>query len=221
MLASELINEMIPPLKLSDTTALALVWMDEFRCNQLPVVHKGQFLGLISKNLILDQQAEVSYIKDIELECSHCKVNSSAYFFEIIKLASSNNIELIGVVNGKDEFVGVITIKDTISALSQTLAVQATGAIIIISIKSIDYSLSEISRIVESEGYKILSSSIKKDELSAEKIKLTLKVNSEDISRLVATLERFEFKVIARLQHKDDAESDQERLGILFKYLDM
>ncbi|VAW28702.1 hypothetical protein MNBD_BACTEROID06-105 [hydrothermal vent metagenome] len=221
MLASELINEMIPPLKLSDTTALALVWMDEFRCNQLPLVHKGQFLGLISEDLILEQQAEVSYIKDIELECNQCKVSSSAHFFEVIKLASNNNIELIGVVNNKDEFLGVITIKDTIAALSQTLAVQATGAIIIISLKSIDYSLSDISRIVESEGFKILSSSIKKDESSAEKVKLTLKVNSEDVSRLVATLERFDYKVIARLQHKDDTESDQERLDILFKYLDM
>jgi len=221
MLASELINEMIPPLKLSDTTALALVWMDEFRCNQLPVVHKGRFLGLISEDLILEQKAEVSCIKDVELACSQCKVNSSAHFFEIIKLASSNDIELIGVVNGKDEFVGVITIKDTISALSQTMAVQATGAILIISLRLIDYSLSDISRIVESEGFKILCSYTKKDQLSTEKIKLTLKVNSDDVSRLVATLERFDYKVIARMQHKDDTESDQERLGILFKYLDM
>ncbi|MCF6360025.1 MAG: CBS domain-containing protein [Cyclobacteriaceae bacterium] len=221
MQASELINEMIPSLKLSDTTAHALVWMDEFRCNQLPVVHKGQFLGLISEDLILDQESEVSYIKDVELECRNCRVNSSAHFFEIIKIASSNDIELIGVVNGEDEFVGVITIKDTISALSQTLAVQAKGAILIISLKSIDYSLSEISRIVELEGYKILSSSIKNDEANSEKIKLTLKVNSEDVSRLVATFERFDFKVISQLQNKEDGESDKERLDILFKYLDI
>lgn len=221
MLASELINQMIPPLKLTDTTAHAIVWMDEFRCNQLPVVHKGEFLGLVSEDLILDQEAEVTLIKDLELECHHCKVDQSAHFYDIIKLASGNDIELVGVVDGKNQFVGVITIKDTISALSQTLAVQSSGAVLIISLKSIDYSLSEISRLVETEGYKILSTSIKKDISNGEMLKLTMKVNSEDVSRLVATLERFSYKVIAQLQDKNDLDSDQERIDILFKYLDI
>jgi CBS domain-containing protein len=221
MLASELINQMIPPLKLTDTTAHALVWMDEFRCNQLPVVHKGEFLGLVSEDLILDQESEVSLIKELELECSHCKVDQSAHFFDIIKLASGNDIELVGVVDRKNEFVGVITIKDTISALSEPLAVQSSGAVLILSLKAIDYSLSEISRLVESEGYKILSASIKNDSTNTEMLKLTLKVNSEDVSRLVATLERFKYKVIAQLQESDASDSDQERLDILFKYLDI
>lgn len=221
MLASELINQMIPPLKLTDTTAHALVWMDEFRCNQLPVVHNGAFLGLVSEDLILDQEAEVSLIKELDLECQHCRVDQSAHFYDIIKLASGNDIELVGVVDGRNQFVGVITIKDTISALAQTLAVQSAGAVLIISLKSIDYSLSEISRLVESEGYKIFSSSIKKDDSNADKLKLTIKVNSEDVSRLVATLERFEYKVIAQLQDKNTEESDQERLDVLFKYLDI
>ena len=169
----------------------------------------------------LDQEAEVSLIKELDLECQHCRVTQSAHFYDIIKIASSNDIELIGVVDGNNQFVGVITIKDTISALSQTLAVQSAGAVLIISLKSIDYSLSEISRLVESEGFKILSSSIKKDDSSADKLKLTIKVNSEDVSRLVATLERFDYKVIAQLQDNNTADSDQERLDVLFKYLDI
>ncbi len=221
MLASELLNDMIPPLKLTDTTELALAWMDEFRCNQLAIVNNGKFLGLVSEELILDQGASVSKISDLKLECLHCKVNQSAHFFEIIKLASSNVIELVAVVNNEDEFLGVITIKDTIFSLSQTLAVQSVGAIIVISIKSIDYSLSDVSRLVESEGYKILSSSIKLDDANDELLKLTLKVNSRDIQRLLATFERFSYKVIAQLQAKPTGDSDKDRLDILFKYLDI
>ncbi len=221
MLASELINDMIPPLKLTDTTELALAWMDEFRCNQLAVVSKGKFLGLVSEDIILERGIEVGLIKDLNLDCDHCKVIKDAHLFNIIKMASANDIELLGVVDEADDYLGVITIKDTIFALSQTLAVQTEGAIIIISLKTIDYSLSEISRLVESEGYKILSSSIKVDEADTDFIKLTLKIDSEDIQRLVATLERFEYRVIAKLQAKQGADSDQERLDILFKYLDL
>jgi CBS domain-containing protein len=221
MQASELINRMIPPLKMTDTTAHALMWMDEFRCNQLPVVDNREFLGLVSEDLILNQQEEVTLIKNLELDCQHCKVDEDAHFFDIIKLASSNDIELVGVVDKDNKFIGVITIKDTINALSQTLAVQSNGAILILSIKVIDYSLSEISRLVESEGYKILSSSIQRDDSDLEMIKLTIKVDSEEVGRLVATLERFNYKVIVRIQDKEHSSDDQKRLDILLKYLDM
>lgn len=221
MLASELINHMIPPLKLTDTAAHALVWMDEFRCNQLPIVHNGEFLGLISEDLILSNEHEVALVKDLELDCSQCRVNETAHFFDIIKLAVSNNVELVGVVNANNEYVGVITIKDTISALSQTLAIQSNGAVLILSMKAIDYSLSEISRLIESEGYKILSSSLQIEDSNHEMVKLTLKVDNEEVGRLVATLERFNYKVIARLDDNEDPQHDQERLDILLKYLDM
>ncbi|MCB0496388.1 MAG: CBS domain-containing protein [Cyclobacteriaceae bacterium] len=212
---------MIPPLKLTDTTAHALVWMDEFRCNQLPVVNNGEFMGLISEELILNNEKEVALIKEIELNCANCKVNETTHFFDILKLSASNNVELVGVVNSESKYVGVITIKDTISALSQTLAIQSNGAVLILSMKAIDYSLSEISRLVESEGYKILSSSIQKDDSNPEMVKLTLKVDSEEVGRLVATFERFNYKVIARLDDNEDPHHDQERLDILLKYLDL
>ena len=221
MLASELINHMIPPLKLTDTTAHALVWMDEFRCNQLPVVNNGEFSRLISEDLILNNEQEVAMVKDIELDCIHCKVTETTHFFDIIKLAASSNVELVGVVNANNQYVGVITIKDTISALSQTLAIQSNGAVLILSMKAIDYSLSEISRLVETEGFKVLSSSLQKEDENHEMVKLTLKVDSEEVGRLVATLERFNYKVIARLDDNEDPQHDQERLDILLKYLEM
>lgn len=220
MLAFELINQLIPSLKLTDSTAHAMMWMDEFRCNQLPVVHQGQFLGLVTEAHILAQD-EVALIKDLPLECHHCKVSETTHFFEIIKLVTGNDIDLVGVVNDKDEYLGAITIKDTVYALSRTFAVQSPGAVILISLKTIDYSLSEISRLIESEGYKIIGSSIKKDEHNADKIKLTLKVDTEDVGRIIATLERFNYKIIGKFKSITNDADNQERLDELFKYLDI
>ena len=54
MIAKELINHMIPPLKLTDTAAYAIAWIEEFRTKELPVVNNGEFLGLINDEQILD-----------------------------------------------------------------------------------------------------------------------------------------------------------------------
>ena len=54
MIAEELINHMIPPLKVTDDAHKAIVWMEEFRCNHLPVVEDGQLYGFISEEIILE-----------------------------------------------------------------------------------------------------------------------------------------------------------------------
>ena len=84
-----------------------------------------------------------------------------------------------------------------------------------------DYSLAEIARLVESNNAKILSSSLKEDELDISKIKLTVKINQTDITHVIATLERFGYKVIAKYQETGQMEDQKERLDILMKYLDI
>lgn len=221
MVAKELINHMIPPLKETDSAAHAMVWMEEFRCKQLPVVSNRTFKGLISEEQILDINDASIPISDFELFCTDCFVEDSQHFYDVIKKASDNNVEIVGVLNPDKTFAGVITIQDTITAFAQTTAVQAPGGIIVISLDAIDYSLTEISRLIESNNVKILSSSVREDDFNNQKIKVTLKVNQEDLTAVIATLERFDYKVIARFQEKEAAETDKERIDILLRYLDI
>ena len=55
MIAIDLINDEIPPLKHSDTAEKALNWMDEFKVSHLPVLKDGNYVGMVSENDILDQ----------------------------------------------------------------------------------------------------------------------------------------------------------------------
>jgi len=221
MIAEELINHMIPPLKPSDTAGHAIVWMEEFRCKQLPVVQKSVFLGFISEDRILEENEENKLIKDISLFAEKGFVHQDQHFYEVIKVASEQKIELVSVVDDNNQFVGVITIQDTITAFAQTTAVQAPGGIIVLSMKSHDYSLAELSRLVESNNARVLNSSIKPDEMDVNRVKVTLKINQEELTNVVATFERFGYKIIARFQENKVSQTDKDRLDILLRYLDI
>jgi acetoin utilization protein AcuB len=92
----------------------------------------------------------------------------------------------------------------------------------VLSMPERDYSLSEISRHVESNDAKILSAYVSPDELDPYKIKLTLKINTTDISRIIATLERFEYRIIAQFQENGEGkQADKDRYDLLLKYLNM
>lgn len=221
MIAEELINHMIPPLKLTDDAHKAMLWMEELRSNQLPVVDKENFLGLISEEIILEHNDVETLVKDFVLEGTDCVVGKDSHFYDIIKLASDNKVQLVGVTNDQNKYIGAITIQDTITSFAQTAAVQMPGGILVISLKQIDYSLAELSRLIEGENAKILSSTVKEDELDVSKVKLTLKINKKDLSHIVATLERFGYKIIARFQESDIDKGEKDKLDQLLRFLDI
>jgi len=221
MIARELVNHMVPPLKLTDSAEKAVTLMEELRCNQLPVVESNKFLGLISEDIILDENNIDKPISAFELEGLECIVQASQYFYDVVKIASDYEVQLVAVLDENSEYLGVITVQDTITTFAQTAAVQAPGAILVLSMDARDYSLSEISRLIESENAKILGSTISEDSLDPAKLKLTLKINKTDLSHVVATLERFDYKIIARFQEPKVFDDSQERIDILMKYLDI
>mgnify|MGYP000663069802 CR=1 FL=1 len=131
-----------------------------------------------------------------DLQGKNCIVSKDTHFYDIIKLATDNKVQMVSVANELNEYMGVITIQDTITSFAQTAAVQMPGGILVISMNSIDYSMAEISRLIETENAKILSSTVKEDELDPLKIKLTIKINKTELAHIIATLERFGYKII-------------------------
>ncbi len=221
MIALEIINQMIPPLKTSDTAGKAYKWMEELRTNQLPVLEEGMYKGFITENIILEENNLDKRIGDFELEGADCFVHFHQHIYDVMKVGTDNEAQIVAVLDEENQYQGVINVEDTIAAFAQTAAVQSPGGVIVISMLQIDYSLAEISRLIEAEGAKILSSWISDDLLDGAKVKLTLKINKADLSHIIATLERFEYKIISRFHEINESASDQEKMDVFMKYLDI
>jgi acetoin utilization protein AcuB len=221
MIAEELINHMIPPLKVTDDAHKAIVWMEEFRCNHLPVVDGGLLIGFISEEIILESNDIEKRLADFELVGKDCAVKLESHFYDILRIAGENKLGIVAVVNESKQYVGVITVQDMMTSFAQTAAVQMPGSILVLSMDLIDYSLAEISRYIEENNAKIISSTLVEDPLDKGKIKLTLKLNLTDINRVVATLERFGYRVIGRYQDTASEDGNKERLDMLLRYLNI
>jgi CBS domain-containing protein len=221
VIAEDLINQMIPPLKATDDAHKAIVWMEEFRCIHMPVVENGKLLGFISEEIIMESNDIEKKLKDFELVGQNCYVHMSAHFYDILKVAADNKLQMVCVLDEEEIYTGVITVQDTLTSFAQTAAVQMPGAILVLSMNHNDYSLSEISRLIEENRARILSSILKEDPLDPGKIRLTLKLNELDLSRIVATLERFNYRVIGRYQETKPLGTEKERIDMLLRYLDI
>lgn len=221
MQAYEFINNLIPPLKLTDKTKMALGWMEEIRTDVLPVVEKGKFLGLLSEDMIFDLNDPERPVGEIMPDHANCWVFSDKHIYDVLKVSSEHQSNVVAVLDRESTYLGVVTMEDAIAAFAESLSIQSHGSVLIVSLSMTDYSLSEISRVIESENTKILSSFITSDPLDDSKIKLTLKLDQPELRHVKATLERFGYRILDHYQEETGISSEEDRIGNLLRFLDI
>jgi CBS domain containing-hemolysin-like protein len=219
MLVSEIFQNSVGPLH--PESLLDELFTEDFPdgVQYVPVLKGTQFLGFFPiENLILDKEIYET-VSDCDLMVSNQFVGKSQHIFEAIPLFKKSGIPVLPVINEENQFEGVLTLESVFELFSGSLAFQSDGGLIVLSVTSNSYSLSEISRLVESNQAKILFVLVESDPLQPIDLLVHIKVNQLDLSRVVATLERFDYKVV-EVHHKSESTSvDLERLDQLMKYL--
>jgi len=221
MLAKDLISDIVPALRTSDSGQKALYWMDIFRISQLPIVNNEDFLGLISDKDIYDSNMSEEPIGNHNLSLFSPYVTEDQHVYEVIGLASRLNLSIVPVLDHHNHFKGVITLNDLIRYFADFSAIKEPGAIIILELSIHDYSLSQIAQIVESNDAKILSLYISSHAAST-KIELTLKINRNDLTSIVQTFTRYNYTIHSTFMDHDDMDSLYEnRYEMFMKYLNI
>ena len=85
---------------------------------------------------------------------------------------------------------------------------------------SAQYSTNELSRIIEGEGSKVLGLWLHKDDDSA-RIKVTVKINTSNVERIINGFDRFGYDVIATFGVDDYKDNINRKFQSLMKYIDL
>ena len=221
MTAKDLISDIIPSLKTSDSGQTALNWMDIFRISHLPIVNNQDFLGLISDTDIYDMNQPEEPIGNHELTLLKPFVGTDQHIFEIAGLVSQLQLSVIPVLDNNNHYKGVITINDLVKNLARISSLDQPGGIIVLELLERDYSLSQIAQIVESNNLKVLSLYIN-SKPDSTMLEVSLKVNTSDLISVIRTFERFNYDVKSWVTPNDSIDRFySERLDHLIKYLNI
>jgi acetoin utilization protein AcuB len=219
MLAKDLISDVIPSLRTSDSGQKALYWMDIFRISHLPIVNNEDFLGLISDKDIYDSNMAEEPIGNHNLSLFSPYVTENQHIYEVIELASRLNLSIIPVLDHNNHYKGVITQNDLIHFFADFSALKEPGAIIVLDMNIHDYSLSQIAQIVESNDARILSLYISSHSATT-RMELTLKINRNDLTSIIQTFTRYNYTIHSTFMDHDDMNSLYEnRYEMFMKYL--
>ncbi len=221
MLAATLVNPMIPALKLTDSVGTALDWMDEFGTKQLIVTDEGLYKGIVSEDILMDITDSSATLSRVIVLHEDIFASEDLHPYELLRMVNQFGLRVIPVLHDDRTFAGTILVSDLIENFVNELGVQEKGAVLVLKITERDYSLSEISRLIESNGTRILSSyySTAESEHPEHESRLTLKLNRTHVTPIIATLERFGYDIEEAHANDPIASVDQERLDMLLRYL--
>lgn len=221
MLLKDIITETIPPLKASESGMKALQWMHEFKVGHLPVVDGDEYLGVISEDDIMDLSTPELQLAGHELRMTRPILYDYQHVYDAIRLVASLNLTLAPVIDENEHFVGVITLEEIIKRMSEMIAINDPGGILVFELNINDYSLAKIAHIVESNDAKVISAYVSSIPDNSSMMELTIKVNKENTSSLIQSFERFGYNVVATFQEKEHLDDLKDRFESFMKFINI
>ena len=94
-----------------------------------------------------------------------------------------------------------------------------TGGIIVVEKLIVDYSMSQIAQIVESNNGKLLGLFV--SEASNDKVQITVKTTLGGLNEIIQTFRRYNYEIISEHNEDDYLNNLKERSEYLDKYLNI
>ena len=185
----------------------------------IPIVDKGELLGCISESDSQTIEENSSYISEYSHLLDFFFTDENTAILKLIKLFTDNQTNIMPVLNDKKKYIGYYELNDILEVFSASPFLFNEGVSIVVEKNKKDFSISEVSQIVESNDGKILGLYISSEISDTRQV--TIKINSEDINEIIQTFRRYNYNVIS--EHKDDfyLQDLKDRSDYLQKYLDM
>jgi CBS-domain-containing membrane protein len=221
MIAGELLIEDFPVLHVEDELHKAVdIFLDHCICH-IPVLSADNYLeGVLPIDILMEIPDKNRKIEEFRHDFMPVFAFRDQHGLEVFEIIARQELTALPVVDETRTYLGIILSQELLSRLSAYYSFKEIGGIIVLSMGIRDYNLSEISRIVESNNAKILMLYLDTD-ADNSMMTLTLKLNTLDLSHIIATFERFKYTIDffhPSAQQKDEM---RERYDLLMKLFDI
>ncbi len=193
MSVKNLISHSLPYLTPSDTVEKALEVLEDYKLKELPIVADDSYVGMVTEQTLLelDQSLKLSNIH--RSTDTRPALNANAHPFEAISVAHQTNVQLIPIVEDKQNYLGCVTIESLLGFIAENSSIDKPGGVLVLEILPLNYSMFEIARICENDDAVILGMQCHTTENGT--LEVTLKLNLTILDSIVASFERYDYTV--------------------------
>lgn len=193
MKLKELLKNDIPTINHNTSGNMALLIMEEYKTSHLIVLSEANFKGILNQDSILEMEDLTNEISTILNQAKNISLNTTDHICIALKTFSEHKVSIIPIFD-ENKYYGYITIADVIYKIGEPYQLTEMG-ILTIKCTIENYSLSEISRLIEQNKGKVISSFVQIIP-DSKNIYVDIIVNQKNLARIIKSLERFKWNVV-------------------------
>ncbi|WP_367755291.1 CBS domain-containing protein [Flavobacterium sp. WC2430] len=201
-----------------DTIATVKDFFDDLNFSHFPVVEEGIYIGSIASEDIETFENDKK-VNDYRYSLEGFFTKTDSLWLEVLEVFAKNHSNLIPVLDENNTYVGYYEIDDIMSFFHQTPFLKEQGRIIKVKKGILDYSMSQITQIVESNNGKLLGLFI--SEADIDTIEVTMKISLGAINEIIQTFRRYNYEITSEHHEDDYINNLKERSDYLDKYLNI
>ncbi|KQO34779.1 acetoin utilization protein acuB [Flavobacterium sp. Leaf82] len=201
-----------------ETIASVQDYFADLNFSHFPVLENGIFIGSIASDDIETFDTDKKVI-DYKYTLERFFARKSMIWLDVLEVFAKNHTNIIPVLDENNIYIGYYEMEDIMKFFQETPFLKEQGGIIIVQKGLLDYSMGQVTQIVESNNGKILGCFISEADL--ENVQITVKIGVGPMNEIIQTYRRYGYEIIS--EHQEDAyiNSLKERSDYLDKYLNI
>lgn len=201
-----------------ETIAAAQEFFIDLHFSHFPIVEEGIYIGSIAADDLetFDTDKKVG---DYKYTLEHFFARSNMIWLDVLEVFAKNHTNLVPVLDETNKYVGYYEIEDIMKFFHETPFLKEAGGIIIIKKGILDYSMSQITQIIESNNGKLLGLFI--SDSDAERIEVTIKISLGAMNEIIQTFRRYNYEIVSEHHEDNYINNLKERSDYLDKYLNI
>lgn len=200
------------------TIAVVQGFFDDLSFSHFPVINEEIYIGSIASEDIETFDIDKKII-DYSYTLEGFFAKTDMIWLDVLEVFAKNHTNLVPVLDKSNKYVGYYEIENVIKFFHETPFLKEQGGILIVKRKIVDYSMSQIIQIIESNDGKILGLFI--SEADIEYVQVTIKLSLGAMNDIIQTFRRYNYEIISEHHEDNYINSLKERSDYLEKYLNI
>jgi predicted transcriptional regulator len=213
---TDYINNDYKAINSSDSIESVLDFFEEARFSHFPVVEDGVYIGCISSDETetFDSSKKVS---NYRYALKGFFARTSMFWVDVLEVFSRNNTNVIPVLSDENTYVGYYEITEVIQNFYETPFVKEHGGVIIVEKSILDFTMSQVVQIVESNEGRILGLYV--SNTTPDRVQVTIKIVLGGMNEILQTFRRYGYEIISEYKEDVFLNNLKDRSAYLDKYL--
>ena len=215
---SEYINNDFKAIESSENIAKVQDFFAEINFSHFPIIEDSVYIGSIAADDVENFDSDKT-VSNYRYALEGFFARTDMIWIDVMEIFARNHTNIMPVLDEKNVYAGYYEINDVIKFFTETPFLKELGNVIIIEKPVADYSMAQITQIIESNNGKLLGAFISNSTI--DKIQITVKISLGTINEILQTFRRYDYEIISDHQEDNYLTSLKERSDYLDKYLNI